>query len=118
MGLPYLVLAAKPAWVSKIPRTGPASELVKQVMGLLLLAAGVYFAGSGVLALLKSDPARLVSLPWYAKTVHWWLVGLFATAAGVWLAWQTVKISKKPGNRAVFGLVGLILASGAGAGGR
>ena len=112
MGVPYLVLAAKPSLVKKIPRTGPASELVKQVMGLLLLAAGAYFAGSGVLALLKSDPARLVSLPWFAKTVHWWFVGLFALAAGVWLAWQTVKISKKPGNRVVFGLVGLVLAAG------
>ncbi len=112
MGIPYLVLAAKPSLVKSIPRTGPASELVKQVMGLLLLAAGAYFAGSGVLALLKSDPERLISLPWYAKTIHWWFVGLFAAAAGGWLAWQTVKISKKPGNRVVFGLVGLVLASG------
>ncbi len=112
MGLPYLVLAARPSWVGKIPRTGPASELVKQVMGLLLLAAGAYFAGSGVLALLKSDPARLVSLPWYAKTVHWWLVGLFAVGAGVWLAWQTVAITKKAGRRVVFAAVGLVLAAG------
>ena len=112
MGVPYLVLAAKPSLVKKIPRTGPASELVKQVMGLLLLAAGAYFAGSGVLALLKSDPARLVSLPWYAKTIHWWVVGLFAAAAGIWLAWQTVKISKHLGNRVVFGCIGFVLASG------
>ncbi|MBZ0171932.1 MAG: thioredoxin family protein [Phycisphaerales bacterium] len=112
MGLPYLILAAKPSWVEKIPRTGPASELVKQVMGLLLLAAGAYFVGSGVLALLKGDPETLASLPWWAKTVHWWAIALLASAAGIWLAWRTVLITPKPVRRAGFGLVGLVLASG------
>ncbi|USN99581.1 MAG: thioredoxin family protein [Phycisphaeraceae bacterium] len=112
MGLPYLVLAAKPQWVDKIPRTGPASELVKQVMGLLLLAAGAYFAGSGVLVYLKGDAQRLASLPWWTKAVHWWVVGVFAVAAGAWLTWRTVRITPKPIRRVVFGLVGLVLAAG------
>lgn len=112
MGLPYLVLAAKPTWVDKIPRTGPASELVKQVMGLLLLAAGAYFAGSGVLVFLKGNPDTAASLAWWTKSLHWWFVALFAIAAGGWLAWQTVKITKSPGRRAAFALVGLVLAAG------
>lgn len=112
MGLPYLVLAAKPSWVDKIPRTGPASELVKQVMGLLLLAAGAYFAGSGVLVFLKGNPETAASLAWWTKSLHWWFVALFAIAAGGWLAWQTVKITKSPGRRAAFALVGLVLAAG------
>ena len=37
MAAPYLFLAAFPQLVGRIPRTGPASELVKQVMGLLML---------------------------------------------------------------------------------
>ncbi|MEE2972952.1 MAG: cytochrome c biogenesis protein CcdA, partial [Planctomycetota bacterium] len=45
MALPYLVLSAFPDLVKRMPRTGPASEVVKQVMGLLLLAAGLYFVG-------------------------------------------------------------------------
>ena len=36
--LPYLLLAANPKWVDRMPRTGPASELVKQVMGIFMLA--------------------------------------------------------------------------------
>lgn len=111
MGLPYLVLSAKPRWVEKIPRTGPASELVKQVMGLLLLAAGAYFAGSGVLALLKSNP-ETPALAWWVKSAHWWFVGLFAVAAGVWLAWRTFRITRNSGRRTVFTLVGLVIASG------
>jgi thiol:disulfide interchange protein len=40
MAAPYLVLSAKPSLLRHLPRTGPASELVKQVMGLLLRRRG------------------------------------------------------------------------------
>ncbi|MCK4874052.1 MAG: thioredoxin family protein [Phycisphaerales bacterium] len=43
MALPYVLLAANPKWVDHLPRTGPGSELVKQVMSLLLIAVAVYF---------------------------------------------------------------------------
>ncbi|TVS07233.1 MAG: hypothetical protein EA423_04620, partial [Phycisphaerales bacterium] len=36
MAFPYVVLSARPGWVNKVPKGGPAGELVKQVMGLLL----------------------------------------------------------------------------------
>ncbi|MCI5160210.1 MAG: hypothetical protein D3906_17675, partial [Candidatus Electrothrix sp. AUS1_2] len=39
MALPYFLLSVSPHLVSKMPKTGPASVLVKQVMGLLMLAA-------------------------------------------------------------------------------
>ncbi|MEL7474591.1 MAG: cytochrome c biogenesis protein CcdA, partial [Planctomycetota bacterium] len=65
MALPYFVLSVKPSWVDKMPRTGPASELVKQVMGLLLLAAAAYFVGSGFIALVNEKP-------WLGKQLHWW----------------------------------------------
>lgn len=108
MASPYLVMSAKPSLVDKIPRTGPASELVKQVMGLLLMAAAAYFIGSGILALLKggTDP-----LAWWSTIVHWWAVALFGVAAGGWLAWQTFTITKKLPRRAFFGIVGLIVAA-------
>ena len=56
MGAPYLVLAAFPKLVDRIPRTGPASELVKQVMGLMLIAAAAYFIGSGLIGLVAGNP--------------------------------------------------------------
>ncbi|MAY74157.1 MAG: hypothetical protein CMJ31_05400 [Phycisphaerae bacterium] len=107
MALPYLVLAARPQWVEKIPRTGPASELVKQVMGLLLLAAAAYFIGAGVLALLGVD-----QIPWWGRVVHWWFVGMFALAAGGWLVVQTVRITPKTTARASMAVVALVLAGG------
>ncbi|MEM7622020.1 MAG: cytochrome c biogenesis protein CcdA, partial [Planctomycetota bacterium] len=107
MGLPYLVLAAKPEWVNKIPRTGPASELVKQVMGLLLLAAAAYFIGSGVLALVGPQ-----DLPWWGKIIHWWGVALFAAAAGLWLITRTLSISKNAAMRAAMAVIALVLGTG------
>lgn len=45
MAFPYIVLTARPAWLEKIPSSGPGSELVKQVMGILLIAVAVFFVG-------------------------------------------------------------------------
>ncbi len=113
MALPYLVLAAKPSWVEKIPRTGPASELVKQVMGLLMLAAGAYFIGSGALAFIGGSPSMLAGLPWWGKVVHWWAIALLAGAAGLWLIVRTFQITKKPGSRLVFTFTGIVLGGAA-----
>ena len=46
MALPYVILTANPKWLDKMPKSGPGSELVKQVMGILLIAAAVFFLGS------------------------------------------------------------------------
>jgi thiol:disulfide interchange protein DsbD len=110
MALPYLVLAAKPGLVKELPRTGPASELVKQVMGLLMIAAALYFVGSGVLALL-SGMGVAAGLPWWAKAVHWWAIALAMLAAGGWLAVQTVRITKKTGPRLWFSVLALLFAT-------
>jgi len=46
MALPYVILTANPKWIDRMPKSGPGSELVKQVMGILLLAAAFFFLGS------------------------------------------------------------------------
>ncbi len=102
MSLPYLILAIFPQLVARVPRTGPASELVKQVMGILMIAVAVYFLGSGVDPLLRLpiDPA----MRW-----HWWLVGGLVAIAGVWLAYRTWKITKHPGRRGFWSFASLLL---------
>lgn len=102
MAAPYLVLSANPALVNRIPRTGPASELVKQVMGLLLLAAAAYFIGAGLIALVSEKP-------YMARQLHWWAVAVFASIAGFWLILRTFQISKKPMQRVAFAVIGLLL---------
>jgi len=108
MAMPYLILSASPKLVKRIPKTGPGSELVKQVMGLLLLAAAVYFIGAGVFAFLGGT----AGLPWWMKSIHWWVIGLFALGAGGWLAYRTFRISKTMAPKVGMAVVGLIIATG------
>ena len=56
MALPYLVLSAFPKLTDRMPRAGAASELIKQVMGLLMLAAAAYFIGVGLSGLMAEPP--------------------------------------------------------------
>lgn len=102
MALPYLVLAFRPGLIHKVPRTGPASELVKQVMGLLLLAAAAYFIGSGLIALVAEKP-------WMAKQLHWWTVALFALLAGGWLTWRTFQLTSAASARVGFLVAGIVI---------
>jgi len=107
MAAPYLVLAAFPQLVSRIPRTGPASELVKQVMGLLMLAAAAFFIAVGVYTLVAERP-------WMATNMKWWGAVVFIAAAGLWLTLRTFQITKRPGRRAVFTLISLAGTLGVG----
>ncbi len=106
MALPYLVLAARPSLLSHIPRTGPASDLVKQVMGFLLLAAAAYFLGSGLIALVAERP-------YLGRLLHWWVVTLCALSGGGWLILRTFQITERVGKRIVFSLLGLLLGGAA-----
>ncbi|MFN5496358.1 MAG: protein-disulfide reductase DsbD family protein [bacterium] len=102
MALPYLVLSAFPKLVEKMPRTGPASDLIKQVMGLLLLAAAAYFIGAGTAGLLVTPPEP-------PSHLYWWLVAALGASAGGWLLWRTFAITKKAGNRVIFGGIGAFI---------
>ena len=54
MAFPYLLLTAKPNWLSALPRSGPGSVLLKQVMGMLLVAVAIWFLGNAGAGLLPS----------------------------------------------------------------
>src|SRR5688572_3719362 len=103
MALPYLLLSAFPSLVNRVPRAGPASELIKQVMGLLMLAAGAYFLGTGFAAVLAKPPDP-------PSQAYWWLVALLIVAAGVWLAWRSYRFASRLRQRIIFAAVGLIIA--------
>jgi thiol:disulfide interchange protein DsbD len=103
MALPYLVLAMKPGLLSKLPRTGPASDLVKQVMGMLLLGAGLYFVGSGLIAL-------VAQMPWMGKQLHVWAAAACAGIAGLWLVLRTFAITPSAAKRGLFTIVALVVA--------
>ena len=79
MASPYLLLSATPELARRFPRTGPWSELFKQMMGFMLLAAAAYFAGG-----------RLVDGPGF-----WWIVVAVVAVAALYLMARTVQLSKE-----------------------
>jgi suppressor for copper-sensitivity B len=104
MALPYLLLSAFPEQICKMPRTGPASVLVKQVMGLFMLAAAAYFIGTGVSALLMTPPSP-------PGKGYWWAVMGFIALGGLWLAYRTIRIASKNFQRLLFVSLGAILVT-------
>ncbi len=104
MALPYLVLSASPALVRKMPKTGPASVLIKQVMGLFMLAAAAYFIGVGLVSLFSTPP-----MP--SSKIYWWPVMLFSIAAGGWLAYRTFQITSNAKIKAVFAGIGVMVVT-------
>src|SRR5262245_59934567 len=79
-------------------------------MGLLLLAAGFYFLGTGVTGILAKPPDP-------PSSVYWWFVTLCVIAAGVWLVWRTLQLTAKLRARIVFCGLGLIFIIAGVAGG-
>jgi thiol:disulfide interchange protein DsbD len=100
MALPYLLLSAFPVLVHRVPRSGPASDLIKQVMGLLMLGAGAYFLGTGVAGFAAQPPDP-------PSQAYWWAVAFFVAAAGVWLVWRTCQITPRIWKRLCFGALGV-----------
>ena len=106
MALPYLILSAAPNLVSRMPKAGPASDLIKQVMGLFMLAAAAYFLGVGISAQLSSPPNP-------SSKIYWWPVMGLVAAGGTWLAYRdksTLKILFE-GDEALHNPYGIIAVS-------
>lgn len=67
MAAPYALLIAFPKLIDSMPKAGPGGELLKQVLGILMIAVAIFL-------LSNLTPEKW---PWYA-------VGGVAMAAGVW----------------------------------
>ncbi len=104
MGVPYALLAAFPHRVASLRAAGPASELVKQAMAFLLLAAAFYFAGIGAEGLLPGlFPPRLAG----------WAVAACVAASGLWVARRGPRLAARKSVRVFWVLFGVLIAAGA-----
>jgi len=103
MGLPSL-LAAFPRLVRRVPKTGPGSQLLKQAMAILMLAAAAYFIGIGLDTLL-SDPAAP------AGRLYWWPVMILCAAAGLWTGLRAMTLSTGKRAKAIWAALGAAVAA-------
>lgn len=46
LSMPYAVLMLKPEWLQRLPKAGPWSLAIREVLALILLAAAVFFSAS------------------------------------------------------------------------
>jgi len=102
MALPYLLLAAFPRLVKFIPRAGPASVLLKEVMGLLIIAAAIFFIGSGLNSL-------VVEKPYIGRNLYWWFAAVAVIISGLWLLYRVFKITPSFGKRVGWSLAALLM---------
>lgn len=96
MAFPYFLLSAFPELARRFPRTGPWSELVKQLMAFLLLGSAVFFA-------------RRFLQPLTGPDAFWWLLFAVAAAAAVYLVWRTIRLTPNIGPRAVSAAIAMLI---------
>lgn len=105
MAVPYLILSAFPKFAEKLPSAGPVSVLVKQFLGLCLLAAGAYFLGIGLNGIFTTAPDE-------PGLWHWWLVCGILAAAGLWLVIRSLKLGGKRPAAITWAILGLLMVVG------
>lgn len=96
MSLPYLILSAMPEVAQKFPRTGPWSDLFKQTMGFLMIAAAVYFAAG-----------RLIHGPDF-----FWAVVFVIAVASLYLMARSVQLTKDARPVMIAIVIGMAMLSG------
>jgi thiol:disulfide interchange protein DsbD len=102
MAAPYFFLSAFPELARKLPRTGPWSLLVKQMMGFLLILSAGFFA------------RRFIQLA-LGEQVYWWFLFTIVLAAGLFLIIRTIQFSPTARARIIAGVLALLMVAPAGA---
>lgn len=103
MAVPYFILAANPKLVRRMPSAGPASDLVKQVMGGLMMAVAVFFLGNAMLGLWPT--VKIIA------AIMWWAIAVFAAGTAVWMLVRAIRITPAPLRRVAVALVALVLVA-------
>ena len=67
LSLPYVVLMLKPEWLRRLPKAGPWTLAVREVLALVLLAAAVFFSAS----LVPDVVYPLLWWTWLALVLGW-----------------------------------------------
>lgn len=102
MAFPYLILSAFPELARRMPRTGPWAELVKQMMGFLLLLSAVFFARRFIEGFIGSN-------------AFWWSLFAVVAAAGLFLITRTIQLTHGVMPRLVAAALALLMIFPAGA---
>jgi thiol:disulfide interchange protein len=99
MAFPYFLLSAFPELARRFPRTGPWSELVKQMMAFLLLGSAIFFARRFIAPITGAD-------------AFWWILFGVAVLAAGFLMVKTFAFAKSATPKFVSGVIALLIVGG------
>jgi thiol:disulfide interchange protein DsbD len=104
MAFPYFVLSGFPQVAARFPRTGPWGELVRQLLGFLVLTTAVYFA--------QPLFERFVS-----DRAFWWTAFAVVAVGAIFAVVRAFEFTAAPGARAAWMGVslGVMVVAGLGA---
>lgn len=100
MSFPYALLIAFPKLIDRMPRSGPGGELLKQVMGGLMLAVAAFLF------------SNLLHAEW-----PWWVVSGIATASFLWAIIGGLRVLRTTRGKAIvcaIALLGMSASTGLG----
>ncbi|MAM60028.1 MAG: cytochrome C biogenesis protein [Maritimibacter sp.] len=109
LSLPYIVLMLKPEWLRRLPKAGPWTLAIREVLALILLAAAVFFSAS----LVPSAVYPWLWWAWLALVLAWALRRFIAgngavraiAAAAASIALAATMVFAVPTNTSDGGLV-------------
>lgn len=100
MAFPYALLIAFPKLIDKMPRSGPGGELLKQVLGILMIAVAAFLF------------SNLVHGTWM-----WWVIAGIAAAGFLWAIGGGLRVLRTVKSKAIVSLIAVIgLAASVGLG--
>lgn len=105
MAVPYVILAAMPGLAKKLPKAGPASDLLKTVLGLLMIAVATFFLANGIIAL-------IAEVPYLKNLLHWWAMTLLALTASALLIFRGIPLAKTPVGKLTLFVIAVIVGGG------
>lgn len=102
MGLPYLLLAAQPAWLGLVPKPGAWMERVKQLMGFFLVATLLFLLW-------------VIGAQRGPEAIIWTSCFLLALSVVCWMKGAFMGPSAKPATRLISIVIALAIVLGSGA---
>ena len=95
MAFPYALLILFPKLIDRMPRSGPGGELLKQVLGLILLAVAAFLA------------SNVTSEKW-----PWYIVGGLAALAFLWTIVGGWRVMRKTSGKLIVTAIGILGLAG------
>lgn len=100
MALPYFILSSFPVLVRWVPKSGPVSVVIKETMGILMMAAASYFIGVGLTNYFDD---------FKGSSNYWWPTMLMVAFTGIFIIFKTFQLKPNIIKKTIFTSIGILI---------